>query len=52
MGMGSRVLTQWMAFELIEASDSNPEVTEWDTLETAKQKAAAKARTGAKWQQN
>lgn len=50
--MGSRLFTQWMAHSIIEASDANPEPTEWDDDLSRKRKAARKAATGAKWQRS
>lgn len=50
--VGSRLLTEWMAFYAIEASDQDPELTEWDDAESAKRKAARKARARDRWRQN
>lgn len=47
--MGSQLLTQWMALAILEGSDMDPEITEWDDTESAKRKARAKAKSGAKW---
>lgn len=46
------MLTQWMALDVLEGSDADPELTEWDDVESAKRKAARKAKTGDKWRQN
>lgn len=47
--MGSRLLTQWIALSTLEASEADPELTEWDTKESAKRKAKRKAASGEKW---
>ena len=39
---GSELL-EWKAYYLIEASDANPEVTEWDDVASAKSKMAETA---------
>lgn len=46
------VLRRWLAFDILENSDADPDLTEWDDKESAarkqKRKAEARAKMGAR----
>ena len=41
--LGSSDITEWLAFYLLEASDANPELTQWDDAQSIKRKLEARA---------
>ena len=44
--LGSQDLRDWAVWYKLEASDADPEITEWDDKESAQRKLAAKAAAG------
>ena len=44
--IGSTDMAEWLAFYTLEASDADPEITEWDDKESITRKLAAKAAAG------
>ena len=43
---GPQDLKEWAVWYTLEASDADPEITEWDDKESAQRKLAAKAAAG------